>query len=1112
MNQYDIPGDSRFTIVVQHATTWQRINPRGISSSIVFCCALVFFGLGQIANHAFAQEQPAVLTWHNGDALDGRLDSATPSKLVWQSSLFKDDLSINITALESIAFPGKQKYRTTKERFLIQLNNGDRIFANIDHVDSDFVSVSSHRHGSQRLDRASVLGITDLENSESLEVPILENWTSIGNTKQYWTELADGRLRSTRKDISLAWETELPPTLGIELVVTWEKKLDFVFGFGVPRDKRAIESLPKIETWEESIVLFHEDDFETLFDEFDSSAKRLRLFIAWDNDKNRVKVFNELGKQLCNMQLPAKTRGVKNGIFLANKSGDLTVESLRISKNANGLNSSQLGVLTTKGNSFSGVVKGFDGNNWSVETDGKARDVPTREFSRCVLALPGSRPPVEEDSGVVIRYQDGSIVKGELLANQAGSFSIKTAYSRKPVACNQTGMAELLFATGHSASEKTRHVLYLENSRLQGELMPGTGVSGDVLRWRVVGGENAARLAQADSRIELSELQTKIIASKQPRQWPDSLCMVNRDVIPCRIIRVDENKVHFESFTESSSIAHKDVKAIVFGARQDASKFEVSESTWFFAKDTLENADLSKNQIVVRGPTSFGHNQLMSGNQLDFDLTWKRNTTGIIQLRLFVDQPEAPQGGIPLEFAIFDTEFRISERILDGQSRSAMLSIRKRKVHITLKARNRQILILVDGKPRHTIPLRNQKVTGRGVAFQVKRFENGWMDDEDIEQAKMQITLSNFVGMNNENTVFFQSVNEEKKSHALTIPRLRKQNPPKQILCSRSGDLLRGDLIELKDGKLRFKSGLDEFDFSQDVVSSIVWIHAQTETVVNQKDEKDPGATIAKNAEKQVPASDASTPSASHEQIVQLLLGQRQRITISANAWRAGKLSGVSTTLGNCQIPITQIKEMRFGSFADQATDVPFADWIAVYAKEPALVGACDTGNGGSEGSKSPLVGTLAKDFEASLVDSTSLKLSDLRGKIVVLDFWATWCGPCVQAMPEVIGSVKSFASPDVVLIAVNQGEQANTIQDFVERRKWNITPAMDADSKIGKQFNVEGIPQTVIIDGKGIIRFVHVGAAANLKETLIAEIEKARASQPENDRNNKQHHILETK
>lgn len=137
-----------------------------------------------------------------------------------------------------------------------------------------------------------------------------------------------------------------------------------------------------------------------------------------------------------------------------------------------------------------------------------------------------------------------------------------------------------------------------------------------------------------------------------------------------------------------------------------------------------------------------------------------------------------------------------------------------------------------------------------------------------------------------------------------------------------------------------------------------------------------------------------------------------------------------------------------------------------------------------------------APDFELALLDGGKMKLSQHKGKeIVILDFWATWCPPCVRAMPIIIEVANNFKSKGVVFYAMNQDEDVKTIKDYIAKKKWVMPITLDVDSKVGTLYGVEGIPTTVIVDKEGVVRNVHVGFSPSLKEDLTKKLEEILAA-----------------
>jgi peroxiredoxin len=136
------------------------------------------------------------------------------------------------------------------------------------------------------------------------------------------------------------------------------------------------------------------------------------------------------------------------------------------------------------------------------------------------------------------------------------------------------------------------------------------------------------------------------------------------------------------------------------------------------------------------------------------------------------------------------------------------------------------------------------------------------------------------------------------------------------------------------------------------------------------------------------------------------------------------------------------------------------------------------------------LLGQEAPPLKLKLLDGGQFDLAVHKGRdIVILDFWATWCPPCVRALPGLIEIADEYRERNVVLYAVNQEETPQTIRRFLERRKLSVKVPLDDDGQAGEAYQVEGLPQTVMIGKDGIIHLVHVGAASKteLREDLDA-------------------------
>ena len=142
---------------------------------------------------------------------------------------------------------------------------------------------------------------------------------------------------------------------------------------------------------------------------------------------------------------------------------------------------------------------------------------------------------------------------------------------------------------------------------------------------------------------------------------------------------------------------------------------------------------------------------------------------------------------------------------------------------------------------------------------------------------------------------------------------------------------------------------------------------------------------------------------------------------------------------------------------------------------------------GAGTGGRPDLSGKKAEDFTLSDLDGKPVKLSSLRGKVVMLDFWATWCGPCRIEMPSIQKLHREFKGRGLIVLGINYGEEPAKVRPFLEKNGYDFRILLDRQQTVGLRYQVSGIPTLFIIDKAGTIRahFVGVRDEDTLREAL---------------------------
>ena len=135
------------------------------------------------------------------------------------------------------------------------------------------------------------------------------------------------------------------------------------------------------------------------------------------------------------------------------------------------------------------------------------------------------------------------------------------------------------------------------------------------------------------------------------------------------------------------------------------------------------------------------------------------------------------------------------------------------------------------------------------------------------------------------------------------------------------------------------------------------------------------------------------------------------------------------------------------------------------------------------------LVGKPAPDFSLPGLDDKPVKLSSLKGSIVMLDFWATWCPPCIASMPDVEQLYKDQSGRGLKVLAIDQMEEKDVVKAFVEQKKISLPILLDVPGEVSRQYGAADlIPESVIISKDGIVKqvFTGIGHEEEIKAAVV--------------------------
>ncbi|NNE93716.1 MAG: TlpA family protein disulfide reductase [Verrucomicrobiales bacterium] len=1055
--------------------------------------------------------EPAWVTWKNGDELKGVILPTERGDIIrLKSDLFVDPFDIKIDQLVMIRY-GREthgKFDFVPQPFRITLMTGDVLGGKLKSISGSEVVIQSPKLNNGKELKIKRDKVASIERMDSPDLVLTgphsqRGWKSVGRERKIgdWIPQPHGELTTRRWHGDLYQKFDHPDKMEVSFNLrSTTNPVEFTAGFYLEPS-----SGPALETWDDTLVLTNGNDFDPVM-KISEGTKNLSLKIFWDKKTGRVSVHDALGKQLASLEgakgpdakeSPAKTAGNRRrvvsyrngnakeeGFALLNKSTDLSFSDLRIrkwdGKLPKEIKADTPRVVLEDGSAAYGAVPSATAD--IITAGGQSR--PLDSIRKVVFDDNPTHPNFKKSKELrdsYVSWLDGTLLSGKLRKIEGNRVSILPPWSNEPITAGLSHTRKIAFFNEKEADGTATDQLFVDKIVLKGRIAAAKNDdSGSTLiSWQPAGSINASALASGVvARVVRPAPAGDIQALGFGRVY-----LTNNEVLTGNLLSIDKTHVHFESeYCGVIKIDPNHIRALDIEATNAEMK-NFGDSGWerFPDKEMGEDSITIEKDKAVLKKGGFGHRTLLNGDEMAFDMQWKAPHMGSVTLRMFLSDFDSSSASTDILLASQGSQLYLGESKPGGafSFSGERVPLKNGAASIRIVFKDNRLQVHVNERRALTLTLDPAKQSGNGFVFQTGGGWQGW------NRPDSEVTFTNFEIKRSPGYLPKRVIDPDAKREALVIPRFRRENPPTHVLIAPNGDMLRGRLIAASDDKVRFTSKLDSFDFPRDRVSTIVWLK-QPETAEGDEKEKTGDKADQEEGEEKKEAAKKAQPFVPTHRFV---LHDGSRLSLKAREIERDQFVGDSELLGECKIPLRAVREIRHGaesSSEKSPVQLAYTDWILESAAEPVI----PTDDGGES---SPLIGEAPQEFQVKTLDGNEYKLSHYRGKVVVLDFWATWCGPCIRAMPEIFRAVGQFENDQVSFLAVNQGETPPIIENFLEQRGWaGIPVGLDTNQKVGDQFQVQGIPHTVVIGKDGKVTWVHSGFKDGMGDALAAAIVKA--------------------
>ncbi len=1168
---------------------------------------------------------PAVLRWNNGESLTGEIGASNDAELNWKTPLFEEPLSLAWTAMHRIDHASPESL--TPDPFAFTLRDGSRLYGDLAGVSADSVFVHSDRHGELTLRRAEVLSVRRIRSrrlvfagplgSVGWVIPVVSDRRNTAPTKTLgdvptWVTGPGGSLVMPYFDRTAFLRLPLPDRVDMEFRLSARERPAFALSL-VDDEKGRV----RVETWGDQLVLAAGNGF-TVIRPLAEKERSVGLRVCVNRQTRNCQVYTPEGQLLTEWKAPEEKRKDTVGVSLQNKGRNLALDFLRVRQwdgqpPAAAADGKQPGVETEDGLVTVGSVSTVEAGMVTVVPLTNAGPVATFPLETVDAVMFSGDAPEAEGNGTTLTFADGTFLRGQIAGIKDGEAALKTRFSDAPLGTKTQDLKRMFVqvpavsaATAPEPALKTRDKLVIGTVTMHGELT----VTGDAIpRWLPVGGIRAVTPTRT--------LPIEIIRAAPPEQKPSdetSLFYTRAgDAIPGTLHGMDRKEVEFESsIVEAKSLPTEDLNVIQFAVSSRGSIHGFDAPEWQVIKGSKAEVQQGDKLNLAEG-SIMGHASAMQNGEVRF--TFDLASYACLRLRMFCEGINPSKGTSFLVCRMgnsMSTGIEMAEGQFNSQNRTMLKS---GPVAVRLVIDERSVQCYLNDILVETVPLPATKRAGSGLILEPASL---WGN------AVESVALTGFSASLESGQAFLPVVNADAKTQALTVPRFRKDDPPRQALLAANGDLLRGEIEAITNTQFGFRVGLEELHVPRERVRAVVALQKPSDqpppeeedaihklldrkiegrtwfgrtnlaTLINviqqaapelkfklpagggeqsatqyrfdgssiedtlgsicelfglhYRIEKDvividanpavaaagsvsvvywlkpgtfggketaeallaakgisfAGGTSAKWQESSQCLEVTATPENQAKLVAVLnqdfggVLGSPThwlrltnggQIGLTVEAFESDVIRGTHPIYGRCRVPMSEVYAIHNTLPGPTPASRVVGGWRLVYAPEPVLPGS------GGEGSA--LLGKNAPLFKLKMLDGgDDFDLGKEKGHVVVLDFWATWCGPCIKALPGMIQTMSQFPADRVKFVGMNQAEPPEQVKRFLNTRGWKLVVAMDIGQNVATQYGVEGIPHTVIVGPDGKVTWVRTGYDEDGDEQVAAEVRKLLATE----------------